>query len=297
MNNGHLAELSGVSKRFGKLIALDGVDLQVRSGELLAVLGPNGAGKTTAISLLLGLLQPTSGEVRLFGQPPQSVEPRRLVGVMMQDVLVAGELRVREHINLVSSYYPSPFKADEIMELTHTESLARRPYEELSSGQKRQAQFAMAICGRPQLLFLDEPTANLDVQARRMIWEMLRQLVARGSSIVLTTHYIEEAEALADRVIVLNKGHVIASGSVDEIRAIVIRKHISCITNVPPEQIETWSQVESVQTDRERLHITASNAETVVRRLFAADDNLQELEIRRAGLSDAFTELTQEATQ
>jgi len=160
VNGECLAELSGVSKRFGNIVALDGLSMDVRRGELLAVLGPNGAGKTTAISLLLGLHQPDKGKASLFRQPPQCLDARRRVGVMMQEV-----------------------------------TLAERPYGKLSAGQKRQAQFAVAICGRPKLLFLDEPTVGLDQQARAMMWDILRTVVSQGSSIVLTTHYLEEAQA------------------------------------------------------------------------------------------------------
>jgi ABC-2 type transport system ATP-binding protein len=294
MNNDCLAELSGVSKRFGKIVALDGLDLQVRRGELLAVLGPNGAGKTTAISLMLGLRQPDAGTARLFGQSPLLVETRRQVGVMMQEVALAPELRVREQIDLVASYYPDPLTPDAVMEMTDTASLANRPYGKLSGGQKRQAQFAMAVCGRPKLLFLDEPTVGLDVQAREMLWTTVRQLVDDGASIVLTTHYLEEAEALADRVAVLAKGRMVASGTVSEMRALVVRKRISCATTLAVEEVETWPDVQSVSREQHRLHITASNAEAVVRRLLDADEDLQELEVRRAGLSEAFTELTQE---
>ena len=295
MNNNCLAELSGVSKRYGKIVALDGLDLEVRRGELFAVLGPNGAGKTTAISLLLGLRQPDTGTARLFGRSPLLVETRRQVGVMMQEVALAPELRVREHIDLVASYYPDPLTPEAVMEMTDTTSLADRPYGKLSGGQKRQAQFAMAVCGRPKLLFLDEPTVGLDIQARELLWATLRQLVEDGASIVLTTHYLEEAEALADRVAVLAKGRMIASGTVGEMRALVVRKRISCSTSLAVEEVANWPEVQSVSRDRQRLEITASNAETVVRHLLAADEDLQELEVRRAGLSEAFTELTQEA--
>ncbi|MGA3026571.1 MAG: ABC transporter ATP-binding protein [Bryobacteraceae bacterium] len=297
MNNDYLAELSGVSKRFGKIVALDGLDLEVRQGELLALLGPNGAGKTTAISLLLGLRQPDSGAVRLFGQSPLLVETRRRVGVMMQDVTLASELRVREHIDLVASYYPQPLAPHEVLETTHTAPLADRLYRKLSNGQKRQVQFAMAICGRPQLLFLDEPTVGLDLEAREMLWTTLRRLVGQGCSIVLTTHYLEEAEALADRVVVLGKGRMIASGTVSEMRALVVRKRISCCTTLAAEVVAAWPDVDGVNRGHQRLDITASNAESVVRRLLAGDENLLELEVRRAGLAEAFTELTQEVAQ
>jgi ABC-2 type transport system ATP-binding protein len=287
MNNDCLAELRGVSKRFGKIQALDGLDLQVRPGELLALLGPNGAGKTTAISILLGLQQPDAGEAHLCD--------RRQVGVMMQEVGLAPELRVREHIDLVASYYPAPLPVAEVMELTHTTAIAHRPYGKLSGGQKRQTQFAMSICGSPKVLFLDEPTVGLDVQSRQLLWDTLDQLVRAGTAIVLTTHYLEETEALADRVVVPAKGRLIASGTVGEIRAVVGRKRISCSTALAAGQVGNWPGVDSVDRDRRQLHITASNAEDVVRRLLAADGQLEELEVRRAGLAEAFVELTQEA--
>jgi len=296
-DNTCIAELSHVSKRFGKTVALDGLDLQVRNGELFALLGPNGAGKTTAISLLLGLQQPDAGSVSLFGQSPHLVEARRQVGVMMQEVFLAPELRVREQIDLVASYYPVPLTPDAAMEMTHTTSLANRPYGKLSGGQKRQTQFAMAIVGQPKLLFLDEPTVGLDVQARELMWVTLRKLVNNGASIVLTTHYLEEAEALADRVGVLGKGRVIASGTVNEMRGLVVRKQISCSSQLDPELVRAWQEVEDVRRAGLKLHITTGDAESVVRRLMAADPNLQELEVRRAGLAEAFTELTQEVSQ
>jgi ABC-2 type transport system ATP-binding protein len=294
MNDNCLAELVGVTKRFGKIVAVDGVDLTVRRGEILAVLGPNGAGKTTAISLLLGLQQPDAGSAYLFGQPPQSIEARRRVGVMMQDAGLAGELRVREQIDLFASYYPDPMAPEAVMEMTHTLEIANRPYGKLSGGQKRQVQFALALCGRPRLLFLDEPTVGLDIHSREMVWDTLRALVNDGCSIVLTTHYLEEADALADRVAVLAKGRMIAAGTANEIRSLVVRKQIRCRTALSPEDVANWPDVQSVSGGRESLHITASNAENVVRRLLAADEDLQDLEVERAGLAEAFTELTQE---
>lgn len=297
MNNHCLAELSGVTKRFGKVVALDNLDLEVRRGELFAVLGPNGAGKTTAISLLLGLQQPDRGSARLFGQSPNRIEARRQVGVMMQEAALAPELRVREQIDVVASYYPDPLTPDDALAITGTTPLAKRPYGKLSGGQKRQVQFAIAVVGRPRLLFLDEPTVGLDVQAREMVWATLRRLVADGCSIVLTTHYLEEAEALADRVAVVAKGRLIASGTVSEMRALVVRKRITCRTTLTTEQVAGWPDVQTVTRDQHGLHITASNTENVVRQLLAADDDLQDLEVQRAGLAEAFTELTQETTK
>lgn len=290
-----MAALEGVHKRYGKTVALDGLDLDVRHGELLAVLGPNGAGKSTAISLWLGLLEPDAGSVRLLEGSPLDVEMRRHVGFMLQDVGLPQELRVRDLISLTASYYSAPLTTEETLALTRTEALAGRPYGKLSAGQKRRVQFALAVCGRPPLLFLDEPTAGLDLEARETMWRTIRGMVAQGCSIVLTTHYLEEAEALADRVAVLAAGRLIATGTVAEIRSLVSRKEISCATSLPAEEVRSWPDVAAVTGDAGRLRITVVDAEDVLRRLLAADAGVRDLEVRQAGLAEAFAELTKEA--
>jgi ABC-type multidrug transport system ATPase subunit len=290
-----LAVLEDVHKRYGKTVALNGVNLDVRPGELLAVLGPNGAGKSTAISLWLGLLQPDAGGVRLFGGSPEDVETRRRVGVMMQEVGLTPELRVRELIDLTASYYPSPLTLADTLALTRLEALADRPYAKLSAGQKRQVQFALAICGRPSLLFLDEPTVGLDVEAREGMWRTVRELVSQGCAIVLTTHYLEEAESLADRVMVLANGRLVASGTVAEVKSVVSRKHIICSSALNPQEVALWPGVLTATRDARHLKITAADAEAVVRRLLAADEGVGDLEVRQAGLAEAFTVLTKEA--
>jgi ABC-2 type transport system ATP-binding protein len=294
MNDELLAELEGAQKRFGKISALRGLDLQVRSGELLCMLGPNGAGKSTAISLLLGLLRPDAGRVQLFGRSPRAIEARRQIGVMLQEVALPAELRVRELIALTARYYPEPMGVDEALAVSNTTAIADRPYGKLSGGQKRQAQFAVAICGRPRLIFLDEPTASLDVEARERLWATLRRLVSEGVSMILTTHYLEEAETLSNRVAVLARGQLVAQGSVRDIRALVGPTHIDCVTDMDAGEVGLWPDVADVTRDEQGLHISARNAEAVVRRLLAADEHLTELEVRRAGLAEVFAELTLE---
>jgi ABC-type multidrug transport system ATPase subunit/peptidoglycan/LPS O-acetylase OafA/YrhL len=290
-----LAQLIGARKSYGKSQALDGVAIDVRRGELLALLGPNGAGKSTAISLWLGLLQADGGQVLLMGRSPLEVESRREIGVMMQEVALEPLLSVRELVELAASYYPRPLSVQETLELTGTSALAGQRYAKLSAGQKRQAQFAMAVVGQPKLLFLDEPTVGLDVQAREHMWRAIRKLIRGGCSVVLTTHYLEEAEALADRVVVLAKGKVIASGSVAEIRSIVSRTHISCTGALCAKDVRLWPGVLDVTQDAHKLMIIAIDAESVVRRLLAADASVRQLEVRQADLADAFTELTKQA--
>ena len=292
---GTLARLSGVKKRYGETVALDGLDLEVRSGELLAVLGPNGAGKTTAIALMLGLQIPDAGEVALFGRSPHDLAARRGVGIMMQEVALPDALTVRDLIGQTRAYYPAPLTLAETIALAGVEKIAQRPYSKLSGGQKRQVQFALAICGRPRLLFLDEPTTGLDINARETMWACVRGLVTAGASVVLTTHYIEEAEALADRVVVMAKGREVAQGTVREMRALVSRKRIDCATTLGLAKVQAWPEVSAATLgDNGQLSITTSDAEAVVRKLLAADPDLKDLEVRRAGLSEAFAELTQE---
>jgi ABC-type multidrug transport system ATPase subunit len=287
--------LRNVQKRYGSTVALAGLDLDVRRGELLAVLGPNGAGKSTAIALCLGLIEPEGGSIELLGRSPLDLESRRHVGVMMQEVGLTPELRVRELIELTASYYPNPLATGETLRLSRTAALADRSYAKLSGGQKRQVQFALAICGRPAILFLDEPTVGLDVEARETMWRTIRDMIAQGCSIVLTTHYLEEAEMLADRVAVLANGRLIASGTVDEIRSIVSRKRIVCTTSVSEDEAAAWPSVVSATRLTHRLQITAIDAEGVLRRLLAADDAVRDLEVRQAGLAEAFADLTKEA--
>jgi len=212
------ASLVGVTKKYGSHRALDGIDLNVGAGELIALLGPNGAGKTTAVKLLLGLLRPDEGTVRVFGLDPSEAANRQRTGAMLQVTRVPETMRVREHIDLFSSYYPRPMPFAEIVGMAGLHGIEQRFFGELSGGQKQRALFALAICGDPDLLFLDEPTVGLDVQARRAMWRQIRTLLARGKSILLTTHYLEEADALANRIVVLNHGRMIANGTPAEIK-------------------------------------------------------------------------------
>ncbi|MEP7041668.1 MAG: ABC transporter ATP-binding protein [Dokdonella sp.] len=291
----HPATLTHVCKRYGPVNALDRVDLTVRHGELLALLGPNGAGKSTAIGLCLGLIEPDSGQARLFGGSPHALAERRKIGVMLQSAGVPETLKVGELLAQTRSSYPEPRSVAECVQLAGLDGLLERRYGQLSGGQQRRVQFALAICGRPQLLFLDEPTVGLDIEARASLWQTIRQLVAAGCAVVLTTHYLEEADALADRVVVLAQGRVVAEGSVRQIRARVAQRRIRCVTALAAETIGAWSEVRSVCRDGERIEIVTDAAEAVVRQLLFEDTGLSELEVQRAGLADAFVEITREA--
>ncbi len=209
-----LLEVNNVEVVYNDVIlVLRGLSLRVPKGRIVALLGANGAGKTTAVRLLLGLAKPTSGTVRVFGGDPREAATRARLGAVLQAARVPGTLRVREHLELFSSYYPRPMKTAEVLEVANLHGLERRKFGELSGGQQQRVLFALAICGDPDLLVLDEPTAGLDVEARRALWKQIRAFIARGKSVLLTTHYLTEAEALADRVVVLHRGTVAAEGT------------------------------------------------------------------------------------
>jgi ABC-2 type transport system ATP-binding protein len=283
-----VASLEGVNKNYGAVQALKGVNFRVRAGEVVALLGPNGAGKTTAVKLLLGLLQPNTGKVRVLGGNPTNPENRMRTGAMLQVGRVPETLRVREHIDLFSSYYQDPMPAAAVLAAAGLENLSERKFGDLSGGQRQRVLFALAICGNPDLLFLDEPTVGLDVEARRMLWEQIRQLVGRGKTVLLTTHYLQEADALADRVAVINKGEIIAEGSPSDIKAQTAGKRIRCLTSLT---IDTLRQI------REAFEIHTPEAEPVLRDLLARDANLSGLEVSAAGLEEAFLALTQDSSK
>lgn len=289
-----VASLENVNKNYGDVKALRGANFGVRAGEIVALLGPNGAGKTTAVKLLLGLLQPNAGKVRVFGGDPVNPETRMRTGAMLQVGRVPETLRVREHIDLFSSYYQRRLPAAEVLAAAGLEKLADRKFGDLSGGQKQRVLFALAICGDPDMLFLDEPTVGLDVEARRMLWGEIRKMVDRGKTVLLTTHYLQEADALADRVAVINQGEIIAEGTPAEIKSKTNGKRIRCITSLPLAAAREIAGVSEVKQDREALEICAAEAEPVVRELLARDASLSGLEVTSAGLEEAFLALTQE---
>ncbi|MGH8278090.1 MAG: ABC transporter ATP-binding protein [Gammaproteobacteria bacterium] len=287
-----IAALHNVTKQYGAIVAVDQLDLEIHSGKVLALLGPNGAGKTTTVNLLLGLAWPSSGRVELFGLSPREVAARRHIGAMLQGAQLGGHARVQEVIALQSGYYPAPLALKDTLHTAGLEGLENRPVVKLSGGQKQRLMFALAICGNSELLFLDEPTVGLDVEARRSFWASIRQLKEQGRSIVLTTHYLEEADALADRIVVINRGRIIAAGSPADIKRTVAQRHIRCVTRLKASQIKMLPDAPSVNQDGERLDIVATHPESVLFEMLKLDPALHDLEVTGARLEEAFLALT-----
>lgn len=219
MSNAIPAQLDHVDSYYGTVAALRDVSLTVQPGETLALLGPNGAGKTTAIRLLLGLARPTNGTARVFGADPTQPRNRTRSGAMLQVANIPQTLTVGEHITLFSSYYPRPLPIVETLRLASLEGFAKRPFGKLSGGEKQRLFFALAVCGDPDILFLDEPTVGLDIETRQLLWQQIKRYVERGRSVLLTTHYLGEADALADRIALITRGTIIAQGTPDVIKA------------------------------------------------------------------------------
>ncbi len=290
-----VAVLANVTKRYGKITALDGLSLTLRPGEIVALLGPNGAGKSTAVRLMLGLSSPTSGTARIFGGDPRSTATRMRIGAMLQVASVPKTLKVREHIELFRSYYPHPLPFGEVVRIAQLEGIEERLFEKLSGGQRQRLLFGLALCGDPEIVFLDEPTVGMDIEARRGLWAQIRTLAERGKTILLTTHYLEEADALASRIVVINRGRVVAEGTPAEVKSRTATKKIRCRTELVAAQIWAIPGVVDVQQAGAETTITADHAENLVRALLAGDAGLSGLEVFSPGLEDVFLDLLKPA--
>ena len=291
MTDGRLATMSAVTHRYGDVVALDGLNLEIRAGEVLAVLGPNGAGKTTAIGLLLGTLPVQEGTVRVFGHEPGASAVRMRRGAMLQISGVPDTLTIAEHLELFSSYYPAPLPVSRLLAMAGLEELANRRYGRLSGGQKQRVMFALALAGDPELVFLDEPTTGLDVEARRSLWNEIRELKAAGRTAVLTTHYLEEADALADRIAVIHQGRVVAEGTPAEIKSRAADRRVRCITSVNSDEVAALPGVARVEVNGQHLEILTARPEELLRTLLALDPDLRDLHVTGARLEDAFLTL------
>jgi len=288
-------QLNNVSKRFGSVRAVDTLSLTVESGEVVAILGPNGAGKTTSISLMLGMRNPTSGSVRLFGLDPKDLRARSRIGVMLQESGVPGMLRVEEIVDLFRSYYPAPLPRSEAIQMAGLEEKAHSLVKDLSGGQHQRLYLALAVCGNPDALFLDEPTVGMDVEGRRRFLQEIAGLAARGRTVILTTHYLEEADQLAQRVIVVNHGKVIADASPAAIKSRVAGKRVTFSTpSALADTLFANLPLNSTQIEDHRVRLLTNDPEAVLRELFRRGVEMHDLEVAGADLEEAFVAMTRE---
>ena len=286
-------ELSQVVKSYGSVQAVHGIDLAVAPGETVALLGPNGAGKTTTIDMVLGLSRPDSGTVSVFGASPTEAVKSGRVGGTLQDGSPADQLRVRELVTLVASYYPHPLSVDEVLRQTGIADIAGRWASKLSGGQAQRVRFAAALVGDPDLLVLDEPTSGIDVEGRREFWQAMRAVAERGKTILFATHYLEEADANADRIVLMARGRIIADGPGTEIKAKVGSRSIrATLPDADLAELRALPGVLGMERHGEAITLSCSDTDAALSALLRSFPGARDVEVRGASLEEAFLELT-----
>ncbi|MDN4503567.1 ABC transporter ATP-binding protein [Alteromonadaceae bacterium BrNp21-10] len=290
-----IAQVENLSKAFAGKAALCQIDLSIHAGEILAILGPNGAGKTTLINLLLGRIRADSGSASLFGYPAGSLQAKRLTGAMLQIANLPDTLTIAEHIELFQSYYANPMELQTVLDYAGLSELQSRSSKKLSGGEKQRLLFALAICGNPRLLFLDEPSVAMDVESRRRLWQSIMDIKASGAAIVLTTHYLDEADHLADRIIMLNQGKIIQQGSSADIKAQVASKVIRFMSDLATTALIHIPAITNVVRSGKYVELHSTDANASVIGLCDESIAMPELSIQGAALEDAFLHCNQHA--
>jgi ABC-2 type transport system ATP-binding protein len=288
-----LARTVQATRSYGPVTALDSVSLDVPAGQLLGLLGPNGAGKTTLLQLLTGLRRPTSGTVELFGGDPRDAASRRRLGCTPQETGLPPTLRVHEVVDFVAGHFDDPVPTAELLEQFGLSGLERRQTGGLSGGQKRRLAVAVAFAGRPDLVLLDEPTTGLDVEARHALWHAIRCYQEGGGTVVLTSHYLEEVEALAERVIVMDRGRVCADGTLAQVRSLVPARRVRLRAPDLPE----LTGVDRCSQDGDRYELWTADSDALVRQLVSTGIPFRDLEVATASLEEAFLTLTSPGEQ
>ncbi|WP_248549125.1 ABC transporter ATP-binding protein [Paenibacillus sp. FSL P2-0121] len=293
----NIIEMHGVSKIYKDKKAVDNISFNIAKGSITAILGPNGAGKTTALGMLLGLIEPTEGTVELFGHHPKDKAVREKTGAMLQEVSVMDRLKVREIIDLIRSYYPKPMDMEFLIKATGLAPADLNRYaEKLSGGQKRSLGFALALAGNPELIFFDEPTVGLDITSRRRFWETVRGLAEQGKTIVFTTHYLQEAEDIADRILLFSKGHLVADGSPDEIKSRIVKRSVSFLPVGDRSQLRRnlldLAAIEDCYEKDGRIHVTTEDTDEALKAIFVAGLPVKDVRIDQGRLDEAFEQLT-----
>ncbi|WP_061294674.1 ABC transporter ATP-binding protein [Herbidospora cretacea] len=285
--------VEGVARSFGTVRAVEGVSLRVPAGQVVAVLGPNGAGKSTLIGMMLGLVTPDGGRVELFGRNPSQAAAEGLVGAMIQQGDLVPNLTVREVVGFVGGLYPRPMPLDEVLELAGLTDLAGRRAGRLSGGQAQRVRFAMAVAGAPEVLVLDEPTAALDVEARRAFWAAIRRYAAGGRTVLFATHHLDEADENADRVVVVARGRIVADATPAEIKQRAGGRTVRfTLGGRPAAGLERLPGVTAVEVTGDVATLRTADPDTVVAALYGAGLTVRDLEITTPALEDAFLSLT-----
>ena len=291
-------DFDGVSRRFGDTRALDDVSVAIEAGETVALLGPNGAGKTTAIGIMLGLLEPSSGRAATLGMTPHDAVRSGRVGAMLQSAGLPPGARVGELVDLARALYPAPSPRGAVLERAGLTALVNRRAETLSGGEAQRVRFAFALAGDPDLVFLDEPTVAMDVEARRAFWEDMRRFAAEGRTVLFATHYLDEADHIADRIVVLDHGRIVGDGSPAELKATVtervVRFALSSADATGDAVLAGLPGVLRVERHGASLSLPTTDADATVRGLVAADVAFRHLEVAGADLDAAFLALTSE---
>ncbi|WP_106976304.1 ABC transporter ATP-binding protein [Streptomyces rimosus] len=293
MAMGYAVRFSGVSKNFDQVKAVDGLDLSIGRGQTTALLGPNGSGKSTSIDMLLGLLTPDRGQIEVLGSTPAAAVRAGRVGAMRQDGAFPASAKVREVLELARRLYPRPEPLGELVDVADLGSLLSRRVDKLSGGQLQRVRFAFAAAGAPDLLVLDEPTVAMDVEARTRFWDGIRSYAEQGRTVLFSTHYLEEADAAADRITVLAKGKVLVEGTGEEIKRTVGKRTVSFRFDGPaPTGLELLPGVSGVERHRDRIHLHTTDSDATINALLSGDFAARDLETSGGSLEEAFRALT-----
>jgi len=284
--------LSGVTKEFGSVHAVRGIDLELQQGEIVAFLGPNGAGKTTTIDMMLGLSVPTSGTATVLGLEPRQAIARGLVSAVMQTGGLIKDLTVRETVQYTASLFADTRPVDEVLENAGITAIADRKVAKCSGGEQQRLRFAMALLSDPALLLLDEPTTGMDVEGRRTFWSAIRRDAVRGRTVLFATHYLEEADQYADRIVLISRGRVVADGTGSEIRALAAGRSVrATLPGADTGRLAAIGGVDGVEVRGDIVVLHAKDSDAVARYLLT-ETNARDLEITSRGLEDAFLSLT-----
>ncbi|TAM71104.1 MAG: ABC transporter ATP-binding protein [Microbacteriaceae bacterium] len=300
MNRTPAIQLTGLRKRFGSLTAVDGIDVTIGTGEVVALLGPNGAGKSTTIDLALGLAAPTAGAATLFGADPREAVTAGRVGAMLQGGALLPELTVSRAVALVASVHRHPLTVAEALERARCTEIAKQKVSKLSGGQMQRARFAVAVVSNPDLLILDEPTAAMDVEARRVFWQSMREFTDEGRTVVFATHYLDEADTYADRIIMLSAGQIVADGTPAEVKSVVSGRRIrACFdfewTADVAAELQRLPGVTSVEHRGGQFTIVSNNPDAALRALLSEHADVHDIEVTAHNMDDAFLALTETA--